>query len=108
VSYRPGSVALYQRPPRVGVTRFFLVPGTGTVYAGARLPVICQREVADGFHEELQILNHDRERVDLQVRVCAGSDFADLFEVKDALEKEGRYESEVIGDRLVLRYARES
>ena len=42
-------------------TRFFLVPGTGTVYVDAKLSVIRQRAVGDGFHEELTILNHDDE-----------------------------------------------
>src|SRR5215469_12388278 len=65
-------------------TRFFLVPGTGTVYVDAKMSVIRQREVADGFHEELRILNHASEAVDLDVRIEAASDFADLFEVKDA------------------------
>ena len=40
-------------------TRFFLVPGTGTVYIDAKLSVIRQRAVGGGFHEELTILNHD-------------------------------------------------
>ena len=45
--------------------RFFLVPGTGTVYIDAKLSVIRQRAVGDGFHEELTILNHSDEPVDL-------------------------------------------
>ena len=72
-------------------SRFFLVPGTGTVYIDAKLSVIRQRAVGDGFHEELTILNHDDEPVDLTVRIEAASDFADLFEVKDALKKKGSY-----------------
>ena len=76
-------------------TRFFLVPGTGTVYVDAKLSVIRRRAVGDGFHEELTILNHDEKPVDLTVRVDAGSDFADLFEVKDALKKKGRYYTRV-------------
>src|SRR6188474_3320921 len=39
-------------------TRFFLVPGTGTVYVDSKLSVIRQRSVAAGFHEDLTILNH--------------------------------------------------
>ena len=70
--------------------RFFLVPGTGTVYVDAKLSVIRVRAVGDGFREELTILNHEDKPVDLQVRIDASSDFADLFEVKDALEKKGR------------------
>ena len=72
-------------------TRFFLVPGTGTVYVDAKLSVIRQRAVGGGFHEELTILNHDDKAVDLAVRIEAGNDFADLFEVKDALKKKGEY-----------------
>ena len=41
-------------------------PGTGTVYIDAKLTVIRQRAVGDGFHEELTILNHDDEPVDLE------------------------------------------
>ena len=89
-------------------TRFFLVPGTGTVYIDAKLSVIRQRAVGDGFHEELTILNHDAKPVDLVVRVEAGCDFADLFEVKDALEKKGRYYTRVKDGRLLLGYERET
>jgi glycogen debranching enzyme len=89
-------------------TRFFLVPGTGTVYVDAKLSVIRRRAVGDGFHEELTILNHDAKPVDLKVRIDAASDFADLFEVKDALEKKGRYYTRVEKGNLVLGYERES
>ncbi|HXY71659.1 MAG TPA: glycogen debranching N-terminal domain-containing protein, partial [Actinomycetota bacterium] len=37
-------------------TRFFLVPGTGTVYVDAKLSVIRLREVGRGFSETLRIL----------------------------------------------------
>ena len=87
-------------------TRFFLVPGTGTVYIDAKLSVIRRRAVGGGFHEELTILNHDAQPVDLEVRVEAGSDFADLFEVKDALEKKGEYSRRVEDGRLILGYRR--
>jgi glycogen debranching enzyme len=89
-------------------TRFFLVPGTGTVYVDAKLSVIRRRAVGDGFYEELTILNHDAKPVDLKVRIDAASDFADLFEVKDALEKKGRYYTRVENGNLVLGYERES
>ncbi len=89
-------------------TRFFLVPGTGTVYIDAKLSVIRRRAVGDGFHEELTIMNHDDKRVDLTVRIDAGCDFADLFEVKDALAKKGRYSARVERGRLLLGYQRET
>jgi glycogen debranching enzyme len=90
-------------------TRFFLVPGTGTVYVDSKLSVIRQRGVGRGFHEELRILNHDEKPVKLTVRLDAASDFADLFEVKDALKKKGAYTTRVEGRRrLVLSYERET
>ena len=88
-------------------TRFFLVPGTGTVYIDAKLSVIRRREVGIGFHEELTILNHSDKPVRLTVRLDAGSDFADLFEVKDDLRKKGKYSTEIKGRELRLRYQRE-
>jgi glycogen debranching enzyme len=89
-------------------TRFFLVPGTGTVYVDSKLSVIRQREVADGFHEELRVLNHENETVSLQIRIEAASDFADLFEVKDALKKKGRYHARALDGTLTLGYQRET
>jgi glycogen debranching enzyme len=89
-------------------TRFFLVPGTGTVYVDSKLSVIRQRAVGDGFHEELTILNHDEQAVDLTIRIDAGCDFADLFEVKDALEKKGKYSARVKDGELLLGYERET
>jgi glycogen debranching enzyme len=89
-------------------TRFFLVPGTGTVYVDAKLSVIRRRAVGDGFHEELTILNHDEKPVDITVRLEAASDFADLFEVKDALQKKGTYSTKVDNGSLRLDYNRET
>jgi glycogen debranching enzyme len=88
--------------------RFFLVPGTGTVYVDAKRSVIRRRAVGRGFREELTILNHDQQPVDLTVRIEAASDFADLFEVKDALEKKGTYIARADPDRLVLAYERDT
>jgi N-terminal domain of (some) glycogen debranching enzymes len=89
-------------------TRFFLVPGTGTVYVDSKLSVIRRRAVGGGFREELTILNHDDAPVDLTVRVEAASDFADLFEVKDALKKKGAYSSRIENGRLLLGYERQA
>jgi glycogen debranching enzyme len=89
-------------------TRFFLVPGTGTVYVDSKLSVIRQRAVAHGFHEQITILNHEDKPVDLTVRIDADCDFADLFEVKDALKKKGTYEKRVENGNLVLSYERET
>ena len=89
-------------------TRFFLVPGTGTVYVNPTLSVFRQRAVGNGFHEELTILNHSEQSVDLSVRIEVGSDFADLFEIKDAIRKKGRYYHRVDRQSLLLGYERET
>lgn len=86
--------------------RFFLVPGVGSVYVNATLSVIRQRSVGNGFHEVLSLLNHDDVPVDLTVRLDADSDFADLFEVKDTLRKQGAYARQAGESSLLLLYRR--
>src|SRR5213080_4663188 len=88
--------------------QFFLVPGTGTVYVDSDLSIIRKRAVGNGFHEEVTILNHKDKPVDLKVRMEAAADFADLFEVKDALKKKGAFYQLIESDRLVLGYRREA
>ncbi|MGZ3714469.1 MAG: amylo-alpha-1,6-glucosidase [Ktedonobacterales bacterium] len=87
--------------------QFFLVPGTGTIYVDADLSFIRKRAVGNGFHEDLTILNHSTKPVDLEVRMDAAADFADLFEVKDKMTKKGEYYTRVEPARLVLGYRRE-
>ena len=87
-------------------TCFFLVQGTGTVYVDTKLSVIRRREVGDGFREELTVLNHDGSPVNVRLRLDAGADFADLFEVKDAIEKRGSYGRHAQGAKLLLEYTR--
>src|SRR5689334_13907159 len=59
----------------------FLIPGTGTVYTDATLSVVRKRLVGDGFFEEIRVLNHKPEPIDVRLRLEAAADFADLFEV---------------------------
>jgi glycogen debranching enzyme len=89
-------------------TRFFLVPGTTAVYIDAKQSLIRNRTVRDGFDEELTILNHDDKPVDVTVRLEAAADFADLFEVKDAISKKGKHYSRVGDGGLVFGYERET
>ena len=88
-------------------TQFFLVPATGTIYSNPSLSVIRQRYVGDGFHEDVIILNHAQEPAAIRVRLQAMADFADLFEVKDALHKKGELYQEVRDGQLVLGYRRD-
>ena len=78
------------------------------MYIDPKLSVIRQRAVGLGFHEELTILSHSAEPADLTIRIEAAADFADLFEVKDALPKLGTYDTRVDGGSLVLGYQRET
>jgi glycogen debranching enzyme len=89
-------------------TRFFLAPGTGSVYVNATLSIIRRRAVGNGFHEELMLLNHADDPVDLVVRIDADADFADLFEVKDNVGKKGKYYHRVARDQLLMGYERDT
>jgi glycogen debranching enzyme len=87
--------------------QFFLTPQTGTVYKNPPVSLMRKRVIGNGFHEEITILNHAREPVELELRIEADSDFADLFEVKDALAKKGELYRRLDDGVLVLGYRRE-
>ena len=88
--------------------QFFMALATGTVYVDSHLSVNRQRTIERGFRESLTLINHDKEPVDLEIRLEADSDFADLFEVKDKLEKKGTFHRRVEEGTLVLAYKRDS
>src|SRR5215218_7549428 len=87
--------------------QFFLYPPTGTIYENPYLSIIRKRKVGDGFHEDVTVFNHGNERKQVEIRLEAAADFADLFEVKDALAKKGDLYREVRDDVLVLGYRRD-
>ena len=66
-----------------------------------------KRTVARGFVETIVISNHSPNRLSIEVRIQGNADFADLFEVKDALHKKGRSYRRVEPDHLVLGYKRD-
>jgi glycogen debranching enzyme len=84
----------------------FLVPSTGTVNDNPTVSIHRNRTIGDGFHEDVTVLNHDSRPLELELRLDADSDFADLFEVKDALAKKGERYTELEVDTLVLGYRR--
>ena len=89
-------------------SQFFLVPGTGTIYVDSPLSIVRQRAVGGGFHEDIKILNHKSKPIDLDVRIEADADFADLFQVKDKeFDRAGKFYRRVEGNRLILGYQRE-
>ncbi|MFB6393725.1 glycogen debranching N-terminal domain-containing protein [Polymorphospora lycopeni] len=88
--------------------RFFLVPGEPTHYVDAKISVIRQRTIGGSFDERLTVLNHQEEPVDLTLRIDAGCDFADIFEIKDVQHKKGHITTIVNEDRLRLIYERQT
>ena len=87
--------------------QFFLVPQGGDVNENPTASIIRKRTIGDGFHEDVTVINHGTEPLDLTLRLEAASDFADLFEVKDALAKKGETYARVERDKLVLGYRRD-
>ncbi|MFB9240045.1 glycogen debranching N-terminal domain-containing protein, partial [Plantactinospora siamensis] len=63
--------------------RFFLVPGTATHYIDAQVSVIRHRWVGGSFDEELTVLNHSEDPIELRLRVDVASDFADLVQLRE-------------------------
>jgi len=86
----------------------FCIPPTGTIYKNPTISIVRRRSVAEGFVEELTVLNHGTEAEELELRLEVGCDFADLFEVKDALAKKGEFYQKIRDRRLILGYRRGS
>src|ERR671934_2469451 len=86
--------------------QFFLVPPDGSVYDDSAFSIVRKRAIGTGFHEEVTVMNHTPEPLELELRIEAAADFADLFEVKDALAKQGTHYERVDDGRLVLGYRR--
>jgi glycogen debranching enzyme len=88
--------------------QFFAALTTGTVYVDSHLSVLRRRTIERGFREDLILGNHDKNPVDLEIRLEVDADFADLFEVKDKLAKKGTFHRGVKDGTLVLGYTREA
>jgi len=89
------------------LAQFFLVPGTGTIYVDSDISIMRKRAAGSGFQEEIVIRNEKPTAADLKVRLEAGADFADLFEVKDQQRKKGENYERVQDGVLVLGYQRD-
>src|SRR5579871_1648356 len=87
--------------------QFFEAVTTSTIYVDSHLSVARKRAVGKGFHEEILIENHDKQAMDLDVQLDAAADFADLFEVKDQLQKKGELYTKTANGRLTLGYKRD-
>jgi glycogen debranching enzyme len=85
----------------------FCVPPTGTIYKNPTISIVRRRLIGDGFVEDLTVFNHGTDAKEVELRLDGGADFADLFEVKDALQKKGRLYREIRNRQLVLGYRRD-
>jgi glycogen debranching enzyme len=86
--------------------QFFLAPPSGSVHKNSTVSIIRKRSIGDGLHEDITVINHDVDALEIELRLEAASDFADLFEVKDALPKKGERYHRLEQDTLVLGYRR--
>jgi glycogen debranching enzyme len=89
-------------------SQHFCVPPTGSFYKNPTISIVRRRYIGDGFIEDVAVLNHGLEAEEIELRLDVGSDFADLFEVKDSLQKKGTLYHEVRNRQLVLGYRRDN
>jgi glycogen debranching enzyme len=85
----------------------FCVPPTGTIYKNPTLSIVRRRFIGNGFVEDLAVINHGTQEEKVELRLEFGADFCDLFEVKDALKKKGKYHQSARKGHQVLSYKRE-
>ncbi len=86
---------------------FFLVVPTGTIYKNPTLSAERRRFVGDGLREELALRNHGSDSVRLELSLLFGSDFADIFEVKDSQSKTGELYRRATEHGAILGYRRD-
>ena len=81
-----------------------------SVNVGENPPISIRRDrfIARGVHEDLTIQNHSDRAQRVIVEVEYGTDFADLFEVKDHQAKRGQVASQVEDTQATLIYSRDN
>jgi len=79
-----------------------------SVSVGENPPISIRRDrfVARGVHEDLIVQNHSDQPQTVTIDVEYGSDFADLFEVKDRVPKRGQLRTDLGPGRVTLTYTR--
>jgi glycogen debranching enzyme len=86
------------------VAQFFLVSPSEAFHAAPPLGIIRQRLLGDVWLEDVVIVNHRDEHTAVAIDLEVGTDFADLFEVKDDQVRARHIVAERGERELVLRY----
>jgi glycogen debranching enzyme/putative sterol carrier protein len=89
-------------------SQFFLAPSTGTTYVDSPLSVVRRRWIDGVVKEQVAIVNHTPDARTVHLHIDVDADFADLFEIKDALEKKGQLYSRVEDSTIILGYKRDA
>jgi glycogen debranching enzyme len=84
--------------------QFFLIPLTSSIHENPRISVMRRRLVAEQWIEEIVLMNHADDAVDVDLHIEVGTDFADLFEIKDAEPRPREIHQEAGERELVLSY----
>jgi glycogen debranching enzyme len=86
------------------VGQFFLVAPSPGFHSAPPLSIMRERLVGDVWLEQLLVVNHLDQRVDIAVDVEVDTDFADLFEVKDGRVRQRHIVAHTHERELLLRY----
>jgi glycogen debranching enzyme len=81
--------------------------GVARVRETPRVSIQRKRIVADGMHEDVILENHSGEQRTVTLELRFGSDFADIFEIRDRAPKKGRTATEIDGPTATLWYLRD-
>jgi glycogen debranching enzyme len=87
--------------PEYFVAQFFLIPPANTFHSAPPLSVVRRRLVSDVWLEELLLVNHKNDPLNVVLDLEVAADFADLFEVKDDTIPEREVTTRA-GDRELL------
>jgi len=81
-----------------------------SVSVGENPPLSIRRDrfVARGVHEDLTVQNHSDQPQTVKIEIEYGSDFADLFEVKDRIPKRGQLRTDLGPSQVTLTYTRDT
>src|SRR5207244_717536 len=81
-----------------------------SVSVGENPPISIRRDrfVARGVHEDLTVQNHSDRPQTVTIEIEYGSDFADLFEVKDRTPKRGQLRTDLGASLVTLSYTRDT